>query len=519
MGASLTDIRATGSSHGFIHRHYPELLLAASAIICWLVIRAIPITNDVVWQFWIARQMLGGAKLYTDIWELNPPLWFWSALPIQWLGEYLHVQPLRILILLIVAMGALSAYLVGRLGQFASAPRRCGIILLTFLVTVPMPLYDFGQREQLALICALPYAALAANRYTRTPISIPLAILIGLMSAYGFALKHYFVVVPLLLELWLLTGLRRQWRPIRPETVTLAVSALLYAMLVLWLAPDFLARIVPMVSAAYYGFAPSIFHMISRPMPVLWGICLLTFIAYRRGFGKDAEPILSAILLVSFGFAFAYFMQRKGWSYHTVPVTGALFLAVGIRITADGLRKALRYPIGVIALTFGISFCFALGPYKNYMEGFINPLLDTVPRGEPVLGVVTDPMWTWPELEQRGLLYPSTLYSYWMMAAVANAQVNGPNPASLRAVADSVLDRTAQDLRCHPPMMVVVQKPLANIDLPPGYDMRDFFLSDAGIRAFMAAHYREEASTRQLYVYRRQHAVPPSRDAHCRHLR
>jgi hypothetical protein len=68
-------------------------------------------------------------------------------------------------------------------------------------------------------------------------------------------------------------------------------------------------------------------------------------------------------------------------------------------------------------------------------------------------------------------------------------------------------------------MMVVVQKPLANIDLPPGYDMRDFFLSDAGIRAFMAAHYREEASTRQLYVYRRQHAVPPSRDAHCRHLR
>ncbi len=60
-----------------------------------------------------------------------------------------------------------------------------------------------GQREQLVLIATLPYAALIAARRAGRQVAPALALVIGAAAALGFALKHYFLIVPLLLELWL----------------------------------------------------------------------------------------------------------------------------------------------------------------------------------------------------------------------------------------------------------------------------------------------------------------------------
>src|SRR3546814_9572249 len=102
-------------------------------------------------------------------------------------------------------------------------------MVLAFGLYIIVPLYDFGQREQIALIWALPYAALIARRFSGLPVWVPLATLVGCLAAFGFALKHYFVLAPILLELWLLMGAKRNWRPFRPETVTLAACAVAYA--------------------------------------------------------------------------------------------------------------------------------------------------------------------------------------------------------------------------------------------------------------------------------------------------
>jgi hypothetical protein len=63
-----------------IGRHMPYFALldcgAGYAFVLAVLLRAIPLTHDVVWQLWIARQLLQGAEIYRDIWEVNPPLWF-----------------------------------------------------------------------------------------------------------------------------------------------------------------------------------------------------------------------------------------------------------------------------------------------------------------------------------------------------------------------------------------------------------------------------------------------------------
>ena len=48
------------------------------------------VDSDVSWQLWIARQLNGGARLYRDIVEVNPPLWFWMALPVDARGPARH---------------------------------------------------------------------------------------------------------------------------------------------------------------------------------------------------------------------------------------------------------------------------------------------------------------------------------------------------------------------------------------------------------------------------------------------
>src|SRR3546814_16942773 len=65
----------------------PEPALGFIALVTWLALHGLPFTHDVVWQFWIAQKLFDGAVLYRDIWEINPPLWFWSAVPIQYRSE------------------------------------------------------------------------------------------------------------------------------------------------------------------------------------------------------------------------------------------------------------------------------------------------------------------------------------------------------------------------------------------------------------------------------------------------
>src|SRR6476659_10231495 len=49
-----------------------------------------PIDSDVASQLWIAQRIHEGARLYRDIIEVNPPLWFWMALPGDRVATLLH---------------------------------------------------------------------------------------------------------------------------------------------------------------------------------------------------------------------------------------------------------------------------------------------------------------------------------------------------------------------------------------------------------------------------------------------
>ncbi len=496
---------------------YPEWLLGAVAILATLAMLHIRLMNDVVWQFWIARQLLGGARLYADIWEINPPLWFWSAVPVEWLAERLGIGWSSLLVVLVVPLGAGSAWLVGWLMAAPRHGERLVLLLLVFAMTTLVPMLGLGQREQLALVTGLPYAALIARRSTGQSTPVALAAMIGGLGAYGFALKHYFVLVPLALELWLALRQRRNYRPWRPEVLAVIGLAVAYAVAVLVFAPAFLTVIVPMVAVAYYSFVPSLLFLLVKPYTLFWALAGLYLLLIRDEPCRPVSPNTSAfvpvLLITAGGFMMSYFIQRRGWDYHSIPATGVLAIAVGLEMTR--LKRKLPLAFGAVLL---IWLACAVYPPAGNRFGY-DPYLDRVAPGEAVFVAATDAGSIWPAPDRRHLRWVSRAYALWMMPAIAKAQAHAPISPKLRALAAKVQVATSQDIRCNPPALIVMERIPGDNGGESSFTFRDYLFADQPLRQFVAAHYAPLPPTPRSIAYARQGPVAPLADPACRKIR
>ena len=141
----------------------------ATALLVTAVVTAVRVTrtvdSDVAWQLWIAGRIHAGAILYRDIVEINPPLWFWMALPVD---RARHAPPRS-------SGGgahhrdgssvALSLTAADRLLQHSPAGVARSCYVYAALILMAMPWVHIGQREQIVLIGTLPYAALISARH------------------------------------------------------------------------------------------------------------------------------------------------------------------------------------------------------------------------------------------------------------------------------------------------------------------------------------------------------------------
>lgn len=481
----------------------PTILFACAALAVWWLLRDIALANDVGWQFWIARQMLGGTTLYDQIWEINPPLWFWSAIPLQWLAERAAWDWGRVLVGAVVTLGALSAWLTARILELPRSGMRLGVMLLVFTMTVVLHAGLTGQREQLALIGSVPYAALLARRGAGHPTAPLLAIAVAVLAAYGFALKHYFLVVPVLLELWLMLIRGKSWRPWRPELIVLTVLAVSYATAVIVLAPAFFTVNLPMVEAGYSASRQTLFFTLTQPPVLMWtvaGLFLwLTRHAALRDLGAVADFATPALVLTWLGFAFGFILQLRGWDYHAIAATGAIGVAVGLR--------AMRlYPPLVLTLIAGMiwAFCF-VSNVKSPERAAEAAYLDRVPSGEGVFIANFDAS-TIFQRRREDLTWVSRSYSMWMVFAIAKAEAEGTLSPALVHLKTQVLDAVSQDIRCHRPQLIIMQATPGFPNRNNEFSFNEFLLRDPALRKFIAAHYSPAQQASIGTVYWRAHS-------------
>ena len=466
----------------------------AIALVVTLLVTVLHLTgsidSDVASQLWIAERLHEGARLYRDIVEVNPPLWFWMAVPIERLAAVLNLPAAGVLIAAFGLIVALSLAATERLVRHISPGPRTMFLAYAALILAAMPWMHVGQREQLVLIGGLPYAALIAARREGRLAPTSLAIAVGLGAALGFALKHYFLIVPAALELWLVGGLGRRWRPWRPEIIALVGVGAAYAAALL-IERDYLTRMVPLVRLAYGHFGPRKIHFLFNPYVAVTGGILAFTAAHARLLFARSSSVAAALFVAAIAFAATYFIQFKGWPYHTIPALGCTSLALAALLAETASPSRLLRLVGPAVLSLPLVTSASEATHVMPPNADALQAVAGLARGDAVGFLVTDTAIPSSVSLQYGLRNPSRYNGIWMMHAVVDNELSGNRDPRIAAFGREVVANTVVDFLCSPPRRIIAERPRPG---QRGFDILAWYDRDPQFTALLS-HYRVRSRT------------------------
>ncbi len=472
---------------------------------------------DLAWRYFIADSIFDGRRFYRDVIDLNPPLWFWAAIPSVWLGNLFGIgahAPAMILAHLSV-LAALWMFARGVDGILSKSEK--SIALLGFVVaTLWVAVADVGQREQSALLASLLWLVLALRREAQLPVSFGLAVSIACFSAYGFALKHYFVLIPLAVEIVLALRLGKKWSPFRPETLVLGSLAIGYALLVFFFAHDFLTQIIPMAAISYDAFGvrsrlppEQAFLQIVGPAQFL----LVPLILALRL--KERRPIILGLLGLSLLFLVIIIGQMKGFFYHYIALKGVCVLILILWVGRDEPMPFLDGLLVRLGL-LGFFFSMVVSPLQTVIKEGATPvsenllrLIRSEPTSNRIMILSTVPQNSFLVLAQEGRGFGARHYSMWMVPGLI---VRAQDPKMAQAAEDQlarVRRDYLEDIQCFAPSVLISQSERFEGLRPIQTDGMGFLRKDPVVDRWMADHYRLESRLEDFQVWRLAKPLDP----------
>jgi hypothetical protein len=206
---------------------------------------------------------------------------------------------------------------------------------------------------------------------------------------------------------------------------------------------------------------------------------------------SESAPLTAALLITASAFAVVYFIQAKGWIYHTIPLVGCASLALAALLAEStapmrGLRvlapAVLAFPL-CLAATEQLNPALPSPDLKNAVSG-LQP-------GDTVGFLAAETAVPWSVTYQRRLRYPSRYMGFWMLNAIVANELRGSPDARLTALGRQVTAQTVQDFTCTPPKRIIVPRPRPGEDV---FDILPFFLRDPQFAALLS-HYKVRSRT------------------------
>ncbi len=444
-------------------------MLVAGLVIgaAWLALST-TINHDSGWYLHATKNWLAGGRLYADIIEVNPPLAFYLTVPPVWLAEAAGFFAVDLFFLWVFLLCGASLLLTARV--LASAPDLPASAQRALLIAVALGLVlcawrQIGQREHFLLIFTMPYLCLVAVRTTGAGVNRWLAIAVGLSAALGFGLKPYFLLVPAVSELYLMRTLRRPLGLFRPETWSLAAALAIYGISVFVFTPEYLTRVVPMASEIYYAYTGPLLGILWRGETLLLLVVLALYVPLRPA--APVRPFADVFAIAAVAFYVIYLAQMKGWSYHRIPVSAALFVTL-VCLLLGALAQARRRGIVLVSLvlTWSAGFLVHEGSYRNrFLERALPIVRAQAPAPGSSISVLSTNVWQgFPLANYAGLEWASRFPTLWLLpGAVRNRQ--GPagdgsaaEAGSFSAIERFMIDAVIEDLEQRSPTFVIVDE-------------------------------------------------------------
>ena len=330
-------------------------------------------STDIAWLIHLTGRVLDGATLYVDIIENRPPALFLLAVPPVAFARLVGIDPTDAYHLWISGFIVVSLLLcrgISRDVLFEGRPvtRRAFLLSAVVLLTV-VPLHHYGQPGHVVGVLMLPYLLSAARRATGHPVGTRLAILSGLLAGAGIALKPFFVIPWLCVELFVLVRTREPQSLIAPENVSIAAIQAVFLGTVFLGFTAYVTTVLP--------FAIKLFNAHNIPLVILlvhalYGGLILA-LPLLLGLGRHTvldqvrDEVRGTLFVAASAFLVVFLIQLKGWGQHLLPSLIITFLLCTVLIVGywEGSRNsaqpARRRSMLALLLVVTVSYPVGLG--------------------------------------------------------------------------------------------------------------------------------------------------------------
>jgi hypothetical protein len=449
---------------------------------CALFAVSIPPVPDHGYQFYLATQLLDGARLYVDVGaaDQHPPLVTWLAAAFVALGRATGVSAMLLHSLAVSCTVAASIYCVWRLARLSG-------FMVAVLVLALMALAGpyFGQGEHLALVLALPYLASAAAVRDGRQLSRRASILIAIVAALGLAMKPYFALVWVGVELYIAQG-RGARSLLRAESLAIFLVFLLYVIATAVFTPDFF-KLVPAVLNLYPHFAHvSLRSMLFDRRTLLLVVALAAARTMQQDDGaKHLADIISIAALAMFS---AVLMQGKGWGYHWYPVNALAVVLCGLA-TAPHVSRYARIAVPALAVAAVVVMNLQVQRTERLLvqaPSFLPGMMRATERyakGGSIIALSHTLNVAFPLVNLSGARWGLPYGHLWMIPAIYEDAWEGRAPFHYRVAGkwqgleQQMFDRVWTSIERIDPAIIIVPLPFAN-----GFNMRQYFETDPRFR-------------------------------------
>jgi hypothetical protein len=504
-------------------------VVAVIALLGALAVAFRPANHDVSWYLHMSSVVLNGGIAYVDAVDTNPPLIVMLTMAPVWASKLVGIAPALAFYGGVFLLAVLSLVWCGRLIERAwpdASSSAKGLLAagVAFLF-LAFPKGDFGQREHLTIILALPYVLAAAVRAVGGSLATREAVLTGVAGAIAFALKPHFVLAWVAVEI-ALAGSRRA-SALRPELLSALATVVLYGITVLVIFPEYL-DVARRVWAVYGGLDSPTARLIAlREWQIgLVALALMVLIRLPASFSAPLVIVGAA----AGGFLAASLLQFKGWGYHMLPAQAFLvlvFLVIVISVSEATPALASFVRGGPPAITAAVAFLLIVLGAKYVYEArqpvpndTLTPLAALVREHAPdgpiaVLGMRTLVYPAFPLVNQTGARWSLRQHSLWFLPAFYAQELAVPPPAPVVAhrpdrmppLERAFYDEIIGDLCATPPRLLIIER--ASPQAPAGrraLDLESYYGQDARFSRLFGA-YRVQADVGPFMVYK---AISPA---------
>jgi hypothetical protein len=476
-----------------------------------------------------AQRWLAGETLYGDLLDINPPLIFMLNLLPAAIGQYTSISATAALtgcVLAYIAFGfTLFTRLLSRDTVLGADSYRVLLPPLFLFLTIVYPGQDFAQREHLLVASMLPYLLLAWHRAHRREVGPWLAGAVSVFAAVGFAIKPYFLLIPVLVELYL-AAVRRPDETMRDPVPWLMLGVFAgYLALVVSVFHSYL-DLLPLIREHYFdmgveqrfGRLRTLFNSRLTPVAaVLVPLVCWSLLATRGHLSRLVSMAAIGAVLVAL-------IQAKEWSYQLLPAECmAVFLACvlvcqSLRITGPGYagrahhRNSLKLMFAfMLALYYFAAVARPVAPYKlGYFHSPAAQVLAKVRQhaaGERVLWLGTELGFAFPTLNYADSPLAMRHMNLWLLQSFYGSCL--PDGRAFREPSDmptaerSLFESVADDLARHEPRLVVVEKQPGMAWCGRHFDLVGYFTRSPRFAALWAAYDIVDEDQQFVYLARR----------------